>query len=145
IYNFHDLRRRLEGSGHRFRTHSDSETIVHLYEDEGTDCFEHLNGMFALAIWDQRRGRLVLARDRLGKKPLVYRADPNRLLFASELKSLLEAPQTPREVDPAAVDAYLTYQYIPHPHTIFRGVKKLPPGHYAVWEEGELKKVAPYW
>ncbi len=144
VYNFQDLRRRLEGSGHRFRTHSDSETILHLYEDEGTNCFQHLNGMFALALWDERRRRLVLARDRLGKKPLVYRADPDRLLFASELKSLLEAPGTPREIDPAAIDEYLTYQYIPPPNTIFRGVKKLPPGHFAVWEDGRLK-VEPYW
>ena len=100
IYNFRDLRRRLEGAGHRFRTHSDTETIVHLYEDEGPDCFRHLNGMFALAIWDARRRQLVLARDRLGKKPLVYRHEPGRLLFASELKSLLEVPGVPREIDP---------------------------------------------
>jgi asparagine synthase (glutamine-hydrolysing) len=144
IYNFRALRHRLEGSGHRFRTHSDSETIVHLYEDEGTDCFQHLNGMFALAIWDSRRRRLILARDRLGKKPLVYRAEEQRLLFASELKSLLEAPGVPREIDPAAIDQYLTYQYIPHPKTIFRGIHKLPPGHFAVWENGRLT-VAPYW
>lgn len=144
IYNFQDLRRRLEGAGHRFRTHCDTETIVHLYEDEGTDCFQHLNGMFALAIWDERRRRLVLARDRLGKKPLVYRSEENRLLFASELKSLLEAPDVPRVIDPAAIDEYLTYQYVPHPHTIFRGIHKLPPGHLAVWQDGRLT-VKPYW
>lgn len=144
IYNFRDLRRRLEGAGHRFRSDSDSETIVHLYEDEGLDCFQHLAGMFAIALWDQRRKRLVLARDRVGKKPLVYRCETGRLSFASELKSLLELPGAPREIDPAAVDEYLTYQYVPHPNCIFRGYRKLPPGWLAVWEDGGLKTEA-YW
>jgi asparagine synthase (glutamine-hydrolysing) len=121
IYNYLDLRRRLEGSGHKFRTDSDTETIVHLYEDEGPECFSHLNGMFAVALWDANRRRLVLGRDRLGKKPLVYRQEPGRLLFASELKSLLEVPGLPRDIDPAAVDEYLTYQYVPHPHFDGRG------------------------
>ena len=86
--------------------------------------------MFAMAIWDARQRRLVLARDRLGKKPLVYRHEPGRLSFASELKSLLEIPGVPREIDPRRVDEYLTYQYVPHPRTIFRGIRKLPPGHW---------------
>ena len=98
--------------------------------------FEHLNGMFALAIWDARRGRLVLARDRIGKKPLFYRLERDRLLFASELKSLLQIPGVPREVDPQAVDEYLTYQYVPHPITILRGFSKLSPAHYGVYENG---------
>ncbi len=144
VYNFRDLRRRLEAAGHRFRTHSDTETIVHLYEEHGVECFKHLNGMFALAIWDARRRQLILARDRLGKKPLVYRREPGRLLFASELKSLLEVPGVPREIDPQALDEYLTYQYVPHPRTIFRGICKLPPGHYAVYSEGQLD-VRPFW
>jgi asparagine synthase (glutamine-hydrolysing) len=144
IYNYQALRHRLEGAGHTFRTHGDSETIVHLYEDEGVDCFRHLNGMFAIALWDARLRRLVIARDRLGEKPLVYRQEANRLLFASELKSILELPDVPREVDPAAVDAYLTYQYVPHPQSILRGFRKLPPGHYAVWCDGKLE-VQPYW
>jgi asparagine synthase (glutamine-hydrolysing) len=144
IYNYADLRRRLEGAGHKFRTDSDTETIVHLYEDEGPECFSHLNGMFAIALWDANRRRLVLGRDRLGKKPLVYRHDAGRLLFASELKSLLEVPGLPRELDPTAIDAYLTYQYIPHPQTIFRGFRKLPPGHYAVYQDDKLE-VRPYW
>jgi asparagine synthase (glutamine-hydrolysing) len=144
IYNYDYLRRRLEGSGHKFRTNSDTETIIHLYEDEGPDCFAHLNGMFAVALWDANRRRLVLGRDRLGKKPLVYRQDSGRLLFASELKSLLEVPGLPREIDPAAIDEYLTYQYIPHPNTIFRGFRKLPPGHWAVWQDDKLD-VKPYW
>ncbi|QDU26993.1 Asparagine synthetase [glutamine-hydrolyzing] 1 [Anatilimnocola aggregata] len=144
IYNFVDLRRRLEGSGHKFRTDSDTETIVHLYEDEGPECFAHLAGMFSIAIWDSNRRRLVLGRDRLGKKPLVYRHEAGRLLFASELKSLLQVPGAPRDIDFSAIDEYLTYQYVPHPNTIFRGYKKLPPGHFAVWQDDELQ-VRPYW
>ena len=144
IYNYRDLRRRLEGSGHRFRTAGDTETLVHLYEDEGVDFLQHLVGMFALALWDNRRRRLVLARDRLGQKPLVYRLEPKRLLFASELKSLLTLPNVPRDLDLGAVDEYLMYQYIPHPNTIFRGIRKLPPAHRAVYEDGRLR-VTPYW
>jgi asparagine synthase (glutamine-hydrolysing) len=144
IYNFRDLRRHLEGRGHRFQTRSDTETIIHLYEDEGLDFAARLNGMFALAIWDARRRQLVLARDRLGEKPLVYREEPGRLLFASELKSLLEVPGVPRELDPASLDAYLAYQYVPHPRTIFRGIAKLPPAHLAVYRGGKLE-VRPYW
>ena len=144
IYNYRDLRRRLEGTGHKFQTTSDTEVIVHLYEDEGPRMLEHLNGMFGLAIWDAARGQLLIARDRLGQKPLVYRLEPGRLLFASELKSLLEVPDVPREIDPQAIDAYLAYQYVPHPQTIFRGIAKLPPGHFAVYRDGQLK-VDSYW
>jgi asparagine synthase (glutamine-hydrolysing) len=140
IYNHCDLRRRLEGTGHRFCTRCDTEAIVHLYEDEGPGALEHLNGMFAIAIWDARRAQLLLARDRLGQKPLVYRVEPDRLLFASELKSLLEVADVPRELSPRALDASLTS----HPQTIFRGIAKLPPGHYAVYREGRLD-VRPYW
>jgi asparagine synthase (glutamine-hydrolysing) len=144
IYNYQDLRHRLEGSGHTFRTHTDTETIVHLYEDLGLDCFEHLNGMFAIAIWDSLRNRLVLARDRLGKKPLYYTVQNGRLLFASELKSLLQVPGIQKQMDPGAVDLYLTYQYIPHPHSIYQGIHKLPPGHFAVFENGQVK-VESFW
>jgi len=144
IYNYRDLRRRLEGMGHRFRTRSDTEVVVHLYEDEGTGLPAYLNGMFALAVWDANRGQLLLARDRLGKKPLVYREEAGRLLFASEMKSLLQVPGLPREIDSQALDLYLTYQYVPHPLTIFRGIAKLPPGHYGVYRDGRLE-VRPYW
>ncbi|HEY2839987.1 MAG TPA: asparagine synthase (glutamine-hydrolyzing) [Pirellulales bacterium] len=144
IYNYRDLHHRLEGSGHRFRTQGDTETLVHLYEDDGIDFLKHIDGMFSLAIWDSRKRRLVLARDRLGKKPLVYRHEAGRLLFASELKSLLAVPGVPRDVDPAALDEYLTYQYVPHPNTIFRGIRKLPPAHYAVYDEGGLS-IGCYW
>jgi asparagine synthase (glutamine-hydrolysing) len=144
IYNFPALRRRLEGAGHRFRTRSDSETIVHLYEDEGLNVFDHLNGMFAIAIWDARRRRLVLGRDRLGEKPLVYRQDAGRLLFGSELKSLREVPGISFDIDPQALDEYFTYQYVPFPRTIYRQAKKLPPGHLAVYQNEHLE-VRPYW
>lgn len=144
IYNYRSLRNRLEGAGHVFRTQSDTESIVHLYEDEGPDCFAHLNGMFAIAIWDSRRRRLVMARDRLGQKPLVYRHEAKRLLFASELKSLLRVPGVPRDIDHSAVDEYFTYQYVPHPNTIFRGTKKLSPAHLAIYQDGQLE-VRPYW
>ena len=144
IYNFPALRRRLEGRGHRFKTHSDTETLVHLYEDEGPDMLDLLDGMFAFAIWDAERGQLLLARDRLGEKPLVYRHEPGRLLFASELKSILQVPGVPRNIDPQALDEYLTYQYVPHPRTIWQGISKLPPGHLAIYREDRLE-VRPYW
>ncbi|MCE9547622.1 MAG: asparagine synthase (glutamine-hydrolyzing), partial [Planctomycetia bacterium] len=144
IYNFETLRKRLEGSGHRFRTQSDTETLVHLYEDEGPEFVRHLVGMFAIALWDARRGRLILARDRLGKKPLYYRLERGRLLFGSELKSLLAVPGIPREVDLGAIDEYLTYQYVPHPNTLLRGFRKLAPAHYAIYGDGDFR-VATYW
>ncbi len=145
IYNYRELRRRLEGSGHHFRTRGDAETIVHLYEDLGTDAFGLLNGMFAIAIWDSRKSRLVLARDRMGQKPLVYHHRPGRLAFASELKSLLEMDEhLKRDVDPNVVDAYLTWQYVPYPQTILATVKKLPPASFAVYEEDRLT-VQTYW
>ena len=144
IYNYQTLRRRLEGSGHRFATHGDGESIIHLYEDLGTDCFAELNGMFAIAIWDSRRSRLVLARDRIGQKPLYYAVVGDRLVFGSELKCLAEVPGICNEIDPTAIDEFLTYQYVPHPGSIWKGVRKLPPGHFAIFEKGQLT-VQPYW
>jgi len=146
IYNFHALRRRLEARGHTLKTHSDTEVLVHLYEDEGPGLFELLRGMYALAIWDSTKRTLILGRDRLGQKPLIYRHDGTRLLFASELKALLTLPESefPRKVDPKAVDRYLTYGYVPHPGTILQDVYKLPPAHYAIWHEGTLK-LERYW
>ncbi len=144
IYNFRELRRRLEGAGHRFATDGDGEAILHLYEDLGTDCFEQLNGMFSLAIWDSRRNQLVLARDRLGKKPLYFTQQNDRLLFASELKCFAEVPGFKPEIDPGAIDEFLTYQYIPHPGTIWKGVHKLSPGHFATFRNGHMR-VQRYW
>jgi asparagine synthase (glutamine-hydrolysing) len=146
IYNFPALRRRLEARGHTLRSKGDTEVLVHLYEDEGTGMFALLRGMFALAIWDASRHTLLLARDRVGQKPLIYRHDGERLSFASELKALLVLPESefPRRVDSLAVDEYLTYGYIPQPRTILEGVNKLPPAHYAVWHEGTLR-IDRYW
>ena len=144
IYNFPALRRRLEARGHRLRSSGDTEVLVHLYEDEGPDFFAHLRGMFALAIWDAPRRQLVLGRDRLGQKPLVYRREPGRIQFASELKALLAVADAPRTLDPLALDRYLTYGYVPHPATILRGYHKLPPAHYAVWRDDRMRLVR-YW
>jgi asparagine synthase (glutamine-hydrolysing) len=146
IYNFPALRHRLEARGHALRTAGDTEVLVHLYEDEGPGLFHLLRGMFALAIWDAPRRRLVLGRDRLGQKPLLYRLERGRILFASELKALLSLPEAdvPRQVDLRQLDRYLTYGYIPHPGTILRGVHKLPPAHLAVWQDGKLT-LERYW
>ncbi len=148
IYNYPALRRRLEAKGHTLRSSGDTEVLVHLYEDEGTRMFRLLRGMFALAIWDAPQRTLVLARDRMGQKPLVYRHDRarGRLAFASELKALMALPDDimPRRVDPLALDEYLCYGYVPHPRTILEGVAKLPPAHFAVWHDGSLS-IERYW
>jgi asparagine synthase (glutamine-hydrolysing) len=144
IYNYLELKDGLERRGHRFRTSSDTETIVHLYEEHGVDCVRHLRGMFSLAIWDSVRRQTFLARDRLGKKLLVYRLESDRILFGSELKSLLAVPGLPREVDPISLSDYLTYQYVPHPRSILKGFNKLPPGHRALYRDGQLQ-VDRYW
>lgn len=125
IYNHEELRRRLEGRGHRFSTRSDCETILHAYAEFGTRCVEHLRGMFAFALWDDARRRLVLARDPLGEKPLYLYEREGRLLFASEMKALLRSGEVPFELDPEAVDLYFHYQYVPEPRTAVRGVRKL--------------------
>jgi len=144
IYNYVELREELIAQGHVFRTKSDTETIVHLYEQYGVNCLERLRGMFAFAIWDDRARRLFVARDRMGQKPLIYRLSNDRLLFGSEIKAILQAPNVPRELDPGALDAYLLYGYVPQPLTMFRGIAKLPPAHYAVYEGGQLR-IARYW
>lgn len=138
IYDFEGLRQELRSRGHVFKSTTDSETILHLYEDEGIDCLKRLNGMFAFALWDDRRKRLWLARDRLGIKPLVYYWDGRRLIFASEIKSILCDPEVSRDIDPQALDLYLTLNYIPAPWTIFRNIRKLLPGHYLLFENGGL-------
>ena len=130
IYNFRELRARLEGLGHRFATRSDTEAIVHAYEQYGPACVKEFRGMFAFALWDQPRQTLLLARDRVGKKPLFYTEMDGQWMFASELQALLQHPGLAREVDWSALDDYLTYGYVPAPKTIFRGVHKLPPAHW---------------
>ena len=144
IYNFQELRAELEGRGHRFRTRSDTEVIVHLYEEHGERCVEWLHGMFALAIWDESRRRLVLGRDRLGKKPLFYAEREGVLSFASELAALMQDETIPKEVDHQALDAYLGLRWVPAPHTAYRAVKKLPAASTLVYEGGR-PRIQQYW
>jgi len=145
IYNFADVRAELIARGHRFRTGSDTEIIVHGYEEWGDRCVDRFRGMFAFAVWDANARRLLLARDRLGVKPLYYAEVPGGgIVFGSEIKSLLEDPEVPRAWRPEAIDAYLTLLYIPAPDTIYRAVKKLPPGHILVAEAGQVR-VSRYW
>lgn len=145
VYNFQHLRGRLEAAGHRFRTRSDTETIVHLYEEEGEDFARHLNGMFALAIWDARKKLLILARDPVGIKPLFYTQLPDRLLFGSEIKAILR-DGIERQVDRVALHDYLSLNYVPGPRTILKGIHKLQPGHMltATLSDGRVR-VRPYW
>lgn len=145
IYNYRELQRELEARGHRFKTNSDTETIVHAYEEYGRGCVEHLRGMFAFAIWNGRDRELFIARDRAGEKPLYYTITASgALVFGSELKSLREHPEVDAEIDLEALDAYLTFGYVPDPLTIFRGVHKLPPGHHLILKDGSVR-VEQYW
>ncbi|MDH4036235.1 MAG: asparagine synthase (glutamine-hydrolyzing) [Candidatus Krumholzibacteria bacterium] len=145
IYNHAALRADLEQKGHRYRTRTDTESIVHLYEEDGLSFPRKLNGMFAIALWDAPRQRLVLVRDRLGIKPLYYaELAGGALAFASEMKALLQCPGVDTTVDPVALDGYLALQYVPGPRTIYRGIHKLPAGHTLVAESGEIT-IEPYW
>jgi asparagine synthase (glutamine-hydrolysing) len=144
IYNYRDLAAQLAAAGHTFKTRSDTETILHAYEEFGEDCVQHLRGMFAFAIWDRRARRLLLARDRLGVKPLYYYRDGRFLAFASEIKALLEIPSIPREVDPEALDLYLSLRYVPGPRTMFKNIFRLPPGHLLVVNERGVR-TKKYW
>jgi asparagine synthase (glutamine-hydrolysing) len=144
IYNFRELRALLEPRGHHFRTLSDTEVIVHAWEEWGEACVGRLRGMFAIALWDARARRLLLARDRVGKKPLYYVHDDERLLFASELKALLGDPSVKRVVSVEALDDYLTFGAVPAPRTVYAGIHQLPPAHYLVWEAGRVRTVE-YW
>jgi asparagine synthase (glutamine-hydrolysing) len=138
IYDYQSLRRRLRQAGHRFSTGGDTETIVHLYEDYGVDCVKHLHGMFAFALWDARRRLLLLARDRVGKKPLFYVPGAAALTFASELGALMQDDELPRRLDPVAIDRYLAFGYVPAPLCAFAGVRKLEPGRRLVAQDGRL-------
>ena len=151
IYNYSDLRAGLVRRGHQFRSQTDTEVLVHLYEEKGESLLNEINGMFALALWDARRGKMLLARDRFGKKPLYYFTDGCRLLFASELKAILADPSIPRQIDPEALSAYLSLGYVPCPASIFKGIQKLPPASWMTIELDRashgLKIVGPhrYW
>lgn len=144
IYNYAELREELLRAGHTLATKGDTEVIAHLYEELGTGCVAKLHGMFSFALWDARRKRLFVARDRVGKKPLFYSFRGGVLSFASELRALTQDPEVPREIDPEAIDAYLAYGYVPAPISIFRGVRKLPPAHQLVFENGALT-IERYW
>ena len=145
IYNFRELRERLEALGHRFQTNSDTEAIVHGYEEFGPSCVNNLRGMFSLAVWDEKANSLFLARDRVGKKPLYYTTTPDgSFVFASELKALLEHPKVQRDIDNEALDAYLTLGYVPEPLSIFRAVRKLLPGNHLIFANGAVQ-TEQYW
>jgi asparagine synthase (glutamine-hydrolysing) len=145
IYNFQELRERLLARGHQFSTHSDTEVIVHLYEDHGDELVQYLNGMFAFALWDERRQRLLVARDRMGEKPLYFtQVEGQAFVFASELKSLVVHPAVERRVNLLALRKYLQYEFVPSPHTMIEGVHKLRPAHRLIFEKGAWRAEA-YW
>jgi asparagine synthase (glutamine-hydrolysing) len=144
IYNYLELREKLEKLGDRFYTNSDTEAIIHAYDHYGADCAKHLRGMFAFAIWDERSQELLLARDRVGKKPLLYSQVNGQLIFASEFSALLLHPDISREIHPEAIDYYLSFMSVPAPLTAYRSIKKLEPGHTLRWRKGELT-TERYW
>jgi len=144
IYNYPELRALLEKKGHVFKTRSDTEAIIHLYEEEGEECFRLLRGMFAIALWDERKRKLVLGRDRVGKKPLFYYYDGSRIVFASEIKAILKVPGICRDIDLEAVSDYFSLLYVPAPKSIYTKIRKLRPGHYLTVSERGLKEVE-YW
>ena len=145
LFNFPELRSELAGKGHRLATHGDSETIVHLYEEHGPDFVRRLRGMFAIALWDKPRRRLVLARDRMGVKPLYYASTPDGLAFASEVKALLAGGLIRAELDPLGAELFLAHGFVPGPYTLFAGVRKLDPASLMVFEDGKVVEQRPYW
>jgi asparagine synthase (glutamine-hydrolysing) len=144
IYNYRELTVELQGAGHTFRSRSDTEVLLHLYEEHGDDLALHLNGMYAFALWDRPRRRLLIGRDRLGIKPLYYRQDRRGLVFASEAKAILAASDDPVELDRGALQEYLALGYVPDPRSIFAGIRKLPPGSLLVCEAGQVR-IRPFW
>lgn len=144
IYNFQELRDKMIEAGHRFGTHSDTEAIVHLYEEYGIDCLKHMEGMFAFAIWDKNKDRLFIARDRMGEKPLHWGVFNNKLIFGSELKGIFAHPASSKELNTDSMRQYLSLEYVPAPNTLFKGIHKLLPAHYMLVEAGSIK-TAPYW
>jgi len=145
IYNFQETREKLDKKGHLFKSKSDTEVILHSYEEWGVECLNRFRGMFAFAIWDSKLQRLFMARDRLGKKPLVYFHQNSHFAFASEIKALLQVPGVEREVNVCALHHYLTYQYVPSPETIFERIKKLPPAHYLIYDRAGNLRIERYW
>ncbi len=144
IYNFREIRDELEKRGHQFRSHTDSEVIIHAYEEYGFEAVHRFRGMFAIALWDRNKRRLWLVRDRIGIKPLYYYWKDGKFLFASEIKSILKDPQVPRELNHPALYAYLGFEFVPAPDTMFRHIHKIPAGHHLVLENGQIR-VEEYW
>lgn len=145
VFNYKDLQNELKSLGHIFKSDCDTETIVHAYEEYGFDCINKLNGMFGFAIWDSKKEILFIARDRLGVKPMHYYHDDESFVFGSEIKSILEFPGVNRQIDPVALNLYLAFYYIPAPYTIFKGIKKLLPGHYMVISKDKEPVINKYW
>src|SRR5471030_2794874 len=145
IYNFKTLRSRLVANGHQFKSQSDTEVLVHLYEDVGPAFVEEIDGMFAIALWDARASRLVLARDRAGKKPLYVYQDRRRLVFGSEIKAIFAHPDVPIEIDEAQIPSYFTYGYVPHPATFYRGITQVDPAGVVVVDAGGRAESRRYW
>ena len=144
IYNYQELRAFLLGKGHVFKTRTDTEVIVHLYEELGPACLERLRGMFGFAIWDGNDKTLLLARDRVGIKPLYYRLTDDSLVFASEIKAILADPSVKREIAPEMIDRFLTFLYVPGEETLLKGIQKLAPGHYLQVTDGK-PVIRQYW
>src|SRR5262245_375876 len=144
IYNHESLHQELQGKGHVFRTRSDTEVLVHLYEDYGEGMLQRLRGMFALAIWDRKRRRLLLARDHFGQKPVFYTEVAGRVTFSSEIKALLADDPSLAELSPAALDQYLTLRFVQPPETFFSRIRSLPPAHFLMWEGGKVR-IERYW
>ena len=144
VYNYIELREELEAKGHSFATHSDTEVVLRQYMEDGVDCLKRFNGMFSFAIWDRDEGRLFLARDRMGIKPLHYACVNGELAFASEIKALLKHPGVSRDIDPLSLSKFLAFSYIPAPHTMFRNIRKLEPGTFLLFSKNGLTKEV-YW
>src|SRR5712664_3127578 len=144
IYNYRELREKLEKLGHTFYTNSDTEAIIHAYDRYGADCPKHLRGMFAFAIWDERTEELFIARDRVGKKPLLYAQLNGEFVFGSEFSALLVHPTPSRHLEPDALHHYLSFMCAPPPLTVYRAIRKLEPGHSLKWKKGEIK-IERYW
>jgi asparagine synthase (glutamine-hydrolysing) len=138
VYNHQEVRRELEGLGHRFRSNCDTETVLHAFRQWDTRCFDRMRGMFAVALWVESDQRLVLVRDRMGIKPLYYCRRGEELYFGSELKAILEHPEIPRNLDRAALDTYLSVNYVPGEQTLIEGIRKVPPGHLLEWRKGRV-------
>src|SRR5690242_4906745 len=144
IYNHQEVRRELAELGYRFRSNCDTETVLYAFQEWGTACFPKMRGMFAVALWSESEQRLVLVRDRMGIKPLYYYRRGDDIYFGSELKAILEHDEVPRQLDLAALDAYLSVNYVPGPQTLIEGIKKVPPGHLLEWRKGRMW-IEPWW